>query len=58
MKKAKYIGMIVGVAIGLLMAWMKMDSNSYVTQLWDATPVPFGMIGYAIGALSETESDS
>ena len=53
MRKAKFIGMIIGAALGLLMAWMKMDSNSYVTQLWDATPVPFGMIGYAIGALRE-----
>jgi hypothetical protein len=51
MKKAKFIGMIIGAVIGLLMAYG--DTTDIHSLFWNATPVPFGMIGYAIGALRE-----
>jgi hypothetical protein len=47
LKKLKYLGMLLGVVIGLALVF----SHEYLGYL--SLPVPLGLIGFAIGALFE-----
>ena len=49
-KKIKYLGIIVGTIVGLLITNSHSGYDFYLVL-----PVPLGIIGYAIGALFEDE---
>jgi hypothetical protein len=58
MNKLRYVGLIIGTVVGLVFAFSSKggtDLQDVQAGLYHLLPIPFGMIGYGLGALLGTD---
>ena len=54
MDKLRYILLIVGISVGLILSYTAQSQGAF----WDSAPVPLGLIGYGVGALFGPSKES